>query len=191
MTHLNSLPQIQSAFVTGATGLLGNNLVRLLVSRGVHVKALSRSRAKAERQFGDLPVEIVTGDMAKVGEFAAHLQGNDVVFHTAAFFRDGYKGGRHWKELYDANVHGTAELFALAYGAGVRRIVHTSSVAVLAGEPGQLIDESMRRRTQDADDYYLSKILSERVIDDFLEAHPDMWVAGHHRVVSRKRVVEK
>jgi dihydroflavonol-4-reductase len=175
MAHLNSLPQIQSAFVTGATGLLGNNLIRLLVSRGVHVKALSRSRAKAERQFGDLPVEIVTGDMAKVGEFAAHLQGNDVVFHTAAFFRDGYKGGRHWKELYDANVRGTAELFALAYGAGVRRIVHTSSVAVLAGEPGQLIDESMRRRTQDADDYYLSKILSERVIDDFLEAHPDMW----------------
>ena len=30
-------PQIQSAFVTGATGLLGNNLVRLLVSRGVRV----------------------------------------------------------------------------------------------------------------------------------------------------------
>jgi nucleoside-diphosphate-sugar epimerase len=34
MTHLNSLPQLQSAFVTGATGLLGNNLVRLLLSRG-------------------------------------------------------------------------------------------------------------------------------------------------------------
>jgi len=48
-------------------------------------------------------------------------------------------------------------------------------VAVLAGERGQLIDESMRRRTQDADDYYLSKILSDREIDDFLEAHPDMW----------------
>ena len=113
MTHLNSLPQIQSAFVTGATGLLGNNLVRLLVSRGVHVKALSRSRTRAERQFGDLPIEIVTGDMAKVGEFAAHLQGNDVVFHTAAFFRDGYKGGRHWKEFYEANVRGTAELFEM------------------------------------------------------------------------------
>ena len=89
MAHLNSLPQIQSAFVTGATGLLGNNLVRLPVSRGVRVKALGRSRTKAETQFGDLPVEIVTGDMAKVGEFAAHLQGNDVLFHTAAFFRDG------------------------------------------------------------------------------------------------------
>jgi dihydroflavonol-4-reductase len=89
--------------------------------RAVCEKALCRSQRKAERQFGDLPIEIVTGDMAKVGEFAAHLQGNEVVFHTAAFFRDGYKGGRHWKELYDANVRGTAELFAQAYGAGVRR----------------------------------------------------------------------
>jgi len=140
MTHLNPLPQIQSAFVTGATGLLGNNLVRLLVSRGVRVKALGRSRTKAERLFGDLPIEIVTGDMAKVGEFAAHLQGNDVVFHTAAFFRDGYKGGRHRKEFYDTNVRGTAELFAQAYAVGVRRIAHTSSVAVLTGERGQPID---------------------------------------------------
>lgn len=55
MTHLNSLPQIQSAFVTSATGLLGDNLVRLWVSRGVDVKALCRSRTKAERQFGGLP----------------------------------------------------------------------------------------------------------------------------------------
>ena len=34
--------QIGPAFVTGATGLLGNNLVRLLVTRGVRVKALAR-----------------------------------------------------------------------------------------------------------------------------------------------------
>jgi len=37
------------AFVTGSTGLLGNNLVRLLVEQGYDVKALARSRLKAER----------------------------------------------------------------------------------------------------------------------------------------------
>lgn len=47
-------PSISRAFVTGATGLLGSNLVRLLASRGVEVRALARSRAKAERQLGDL-----------------------------------------------------------------------------------------------------------------------------------------
>jgi dihydroflavonol-4-reductase len=95
MTETSKNPQIQTAFVTGATGLLGNNLVRLLLSRGVRVKALARSREKAEKQFAELPVEVVIGDMTNVTGFAAQLQGVDVLFHTAAYFRDGFKGGRH------------------------------------------------------------------------------------------------
>jgi dihydroflavonol-4-reductase len=86
---------IKSALVTGATGLLGNNLVRLLVSRGVHVKALVRSREKAETQLAGLPVEIVVRDMTNVSGFAEELTGIDVIFHTAAYFRDNYKGGKH------------------------------------------------------------------------------------------------
>lgn len=175
MSEIISASPIQSAFLTGATGLLGNNLIRLLVSRGVHVRALARSREKAAKQFGDLAVEIVVGDMTKVAAFAPQLRGVDVIFHTAAFFRDNYKGGKHWKELYDANVSGTVDLFTHAYSAGVRRFVHASSVAVLAGEPGQLIDEAMPRAAKDAADYYLSKILSDRAVDAFLEKHPDMW----------------
>lgn len=46
---------MQSVFVTGATGLLGNNLVRELVAHGCTVKALVRSRAKGEQQFNNLP----------------------------------------------------------------------------------------------------------------------------------------
>ncbi len=175
MTKLNANSKIQTAFVTGATGLLGNNLVRLLVSRGVRVKALVRSREKAEKQFRGLPVEIVLGDMTRASEFAARLAGTDVLFHTAAFFRDNFKGGRHQRELQETNVRGTGDLLEQAYAAGVRRVVHTSSVAVLRGERGQLTDETMLRATTDADDYYLSKILSDRVVESFLEKHPDMW----------------
>jgi hypothetical protein len=53
--------------------------------------------------------------------------------------------------------------------------VHTSSVAVLSGAPGQVIDESMRRNPEEADDYYRSKILAHRKVDAFLETHLDMW----------------
>jgi dihydroflavonol-4-reductase len=175
MTEINTNPQIQTAFVTGATGLLGNNLVRLLLSHGASVKALARSREKAEKQFAGLPVEIVTGDTSNVAAFAEHLKGVNVVFHTAAYFRDSFKGGRHWKELYDTNVRGTAEVLQRAYDAGVRRFVHTSSTAVLRGDRGQLTNETMLRTAAHADDYYLSKILSDREIDNFLGKHPDMW----------------
>lgn len=175
MSQIAPSSSIHSAFVTGSTGLLGNNLVRLLVSRGVKVKALARSKEKAKIQFGSVPVEIVEGDMNNIAGFAKHLQGVDVIFHTAAYFRDNYKGGKHWRQLYDTNVAGTFELLTQAYSAGVRRVVHTSSVAVLTGAPGQLIDETMLRNAKDADDYYLSKILTDRKIDSFLEKHPDMW----------------
>src|ERR1700719_7651 len=94
-----------SAFVTGATGLLGNSLVRLLAERGVRTKALVRSPSKAARQFSGLDLEIVEGDMTDVPSFQESLRGVDVLFHTAAYFRDSYKGGgRHWEMLYRVNV---------------------------------------------------------------------------------------
>lgn len=166
---------MRNAFVTGATGLLGNNLVRELVARGYCVKALVRSRAKGEQQFNDLPgVELVVGDMADIDAFAASLQGCDTVFHTAAFFRDNYKGGSHWEELEKINVAGTRDLLQQAYRAGIRRFVHTSSIAVLDGPPGTAIDETCLRAEADADDYYRSKILADRVVLAFLETHPQM-----------------
>lgn len=178
---MSSDPQTTSssplAFVTGATGLLGNNLVRELIAGGWRIRALVRSPDKAARQFAGLDVEIVTGDMLDVPGFAEALRGVDVIFHTAAYFRDSYKGGRHWEALKAANVDGTKALLQHAWRAGVRRLVHTSSVAVLHGAPGEVIDETMLRHERDADDYYRSKILSDRVVLGFLDTHPDFWAA--------------
>lgn len=165
------------AFVTGATGLLGNNLVRELLGEGFRVRALVRSTDKAEKQFAGLPVEIVTGDMLAVEAFAPALAGVDVIFHTAAYFRDSYTGGRHWPQLYAANVLGTRVLLQRAHAAGVRRFVHASSIAVLRGKRGQIVDETMLRNERDADDYYRSKILSDREVQAFLDEHPDFWAA--------------
>lgn len=164
------------AFVTGSTGLLGANLVRLLVGEGFGVRSLARSLPKAERQLGDVAgVEIVEGDLNDVPAFAGRLRGCEVVFHTAAYFRESYRGGNHADGLRRVNVVGTSELLRAAYAAGVRRFVHASSVAVLRGDRGQVVDETMSRRPEDADDYYRSKILSEREVASFLNAHPDFW----------------
>ena len=168
---------MEYAFVTGATGLLGNNVVRALLKRNIKVKALVRSAEKAKKQFGGLPVEWVEGDMLNVDAFSHALQGCDALFHTAAYFRDSYKGGKHWQKLYDTNVTGTERLLQAAYAAGIRRAVHTSSIAVLKANKDQVIDETMSRSEQEADDYYLSKILSEQKVQQFLSQHPDMFIA--------------
>jgi dihydroflavonol-4-reductase len=170
------MSSFQSALVTGATGLLGNNLVRALAARGHRVKALARSLAKAKEQFAGLDVEIVEGDMNDVSAFNEALRGVDVLFHTAAFFRDSYKGGRHWDELYRVNVTGTEALLKAAYDAGIRRMVHTSSGGVLDGPPGALIDETMARSEADANDYFRSKIQTDRAIRAFLKEHAEFQV---------------
>ena len=61
--------------VTGATGLNGSELVRRLSSRGVHVRALVHSTARA-RGLASLPlVEIVEGDMARPETLTGPLRG--------------------------------------------------------------------------------------------------------------------
>lgn len=108
------------AFVTSATGLLGNNLVRALLKENIQVTALVRSEEKARKQFADLPIQIVKGDILEPESYRDYLAGCDSLFHTAAFFRDNYKGGKHWQELYDTNIIGTNNLLEAAYEAGIR-----------------------------------------------------------------------
>lgn len=162
-------------FVTGATGLLGSQIVRALTARGIRVSALVRSRQKAAKMFNDLNVNFVEGDILRPESYCAALEGCDGLFHTAAFFRDALKGGQHWKILYDTNVKGTQDLLQSAYSAGIRRMVHTSSIAVLYGKRGETIDETMLRDKNTDKDYYRSKILSDEVVLDFLNNHPDMF----------------
>src|SRR3981081_3861935 len=97
---------VMKTFVTGATGLLGSNLVRALRGEGHSVRALVRSREKAQRQLGDAGAELVVGDLQNVPGFAAALRGVDVVFHTAAYFREYYGAGDHWPKLQAINVRG-------------------------------------------------------------------------------------
>jgi dihydroflavonol-4-reductase len=98
-------------FVTGGTGLLGNNLVRALRARGHEVKALVRSKKKADTLLAGTGAEIVVGDMREVSGFASALGGVDAVAHTAAYFREYYTPGDHGSSLEDINIKGTLGQF--------------------------------------------------------------------------------
>ncbi len=165
------------AFVTGATGLLGANLVHILIEQGWTVRALVRSLDKAKIQLGDLDVEIIQGDMEAVAGFADHLVGVDVLFHTAAYFRDSYKGGSHWDKLHRINVVGTEELLEAAWDKGVRKAVHISSSATVLPPQGRAGNEDDRRDTRDAkDDYFRSKVMSDLAVEAFMERRPEFFI---------------
>ncbi len=112
--------------VTGATGLVGNNVVRLLLERGERVRVLTRGSSDP-RPLADLPVESVLGDVRDAASIQRALDGVERVIHAAAYVHIGWTG----KELAQAvNVGGTAAIAAAARIAGIR-LVHVSSVDAL------------------------------------------------------------
>jgi dihydroflavonol-4-reductase len=171
------------AFVTGATGLLGSNLVKQLLAQGYIVKALVRSQQKAE-QF--LPhssnLSLIEGDMENVSSFAEHLRGIDVLFHTAAYFREAFSGiGDHWDKLQKINVTETIRLFEIAEAQGVGRIIHTSSVASIAalGNEKLATEADLAAPEQARELYAKSKILGDQAIAEFCKTHSIPVITVH------------
>ncbi len=94
-------------FVTGSTGLVGNNLVRALEAQGFDVVGLVRSEEKGKRLLGDTNATLVKGDMLDVPGCADALDGCEAVFHTAAYFREYFQLGDHAQALEDVNITGS------------------------------------------------------------------------------------
>jgi nucleoside-diphosphate-sugar epimerase len=110
------------ALVTGATGLLGRCVVGRLRAEGIAVRAFVRPG----RAAGIVADEVSEGDLARPETLDAALANVDWVFHTGA--RVSTIGA--WDEFEAVNVRGTNELMARSVAAGVKRIVHVSSLSV-------------------------------------------------------------
>lgn len=124
------------ALVTGATGLLGNNLVRLLLARGQAVRVLVRD--PGHRGLRGLDVEAVAGDVRDREAVNRALRGATHVLHAAAVVRIGRTG---WEEAQAVNVEGTRLVAAAAREAGAR-MVHVSTCDCIApGTPEAPGDE--------------------------------------------------
>jgi len=177
------------AFVTGGTGLLGGNLVRLLRQQGHDVVALVRDRATGERVLGDTGADLVVGDLLEVDRFAPALSGCDALFHTAAYFRETFQPGEHDAKLQAINVDATIALLKAADRAGVGRAVHVSSAGVIGHRPdGAAADESVPADRIVLENPYLnSKVRSEQAVAEFLRTHRlpvvtilPSWLFGPH-----------
>ncbi len=163
-----------NAFVTGSTGLLGSNLVKLLLEQGWRVSALVRSPEKAQKQLGNSPnLTIVKGDMEEIADFAAQMQGSDVLFHVAAYFREYYGAGDHWAMLQKINITGTVTLIDEALKQGVKKVIYVSSSGVIGtradGKPGD--ESTLPSEMQEQNLYMKSKVLAEEAIAEWLKTH--------------------
>ncbi len=126
------------AFVTGGTGFIGANLVRLLLKEGYEVRALVRSQSNLDN-LKNLDIEIVKGDLNDIN-LSEKIRGCHALFHVAAHY-SLYQADKD--QLYESNVLGTRSILTAAKQAKIERIIYTSSVAAIGvGKPGEIVNET-------------------------------------------------
>lgn len=156
--------EFETATVTGATGHLGNVLVRELLRRGKRVRALVEPGDEA-RALAGLDVEVVRGDVLRPGTLAAAFAGTDVVFHLAGVVSIS---SLDIELVRTVNVDGTRNVVQAAREAGVRRLVYTSSVHALTepGRGGVLTEEAGYDPALAPGDYGKAKAAASRIVLD-------------------------
>ena len=123
--------------VTGATGLLGNNIVRALVDQQQNVNVLVRA-SSPQRALEGLPVQQHVGDVCDAQSVQQAMQGADAVIHSAGYVKIGWKDEDQHQRI---NVDGTENVAQAARQAGIR-MVHVSTINTLGlGNESQLADE--------------------------------------------------
>ncbi len=154
----------QRAFLTGGNGFLGGHVARVLANAGVQVIALVRAGSSLGA-LADLPVEIVRGELQNPQGWLRALAGCSLCFHLAALYARAATEGSA-AAMYALNVNATSALLAACACAGVRRVVHTSTVGTV-GRPAslrELPDETLPFNLWDrASPYVKSKYLGELV----------------------------
>jgi len=147
--------------VTGATGFTGGHLARTLAARGDTVRALVRSAAPALAAAG---IETVTGDLRDAASIERAALGVDVVYHIAAIYR---QAGLRDQEYRAVNAAAVRTVIEAAGSAGVRRVVHCSTVGVHGdiSHPPAAEDAPLKP----GDIYQVTKLEGERIAREAAE----------------------
>jgi nucleoside-diphosphate-sugar epimerase len=121
---------LNKVLITGGTGFIGAYIIKELVGKGYHVRAIRRS---IKLPFFISPgilnkVEWVTGDVLDVISLNEAMQDVDAVIHSAAVVSFDKK---ERAQMYNTNVDGTANVVNLSLENGIKKLVHISSISAL------------------------------------------------------------
>lgn len=149
--------------ITGATGFLGNNLVRTLLADG-HEVAVTMRQSSNRKPLDGLPVEILNIDFDNASDIAMALTDVEVVVHAAAVIQIG------WTKLEESrkfNVEVTSQIAQAARRKNCRMIYVSSVDALGAATEQEIGDEEKLDPPQPPCSYVVSKRESESAF--FLE----------------------
>jgi dihydroflavonol-4-reductase len=152
----------RTAFVTGATGFLGQNLCEQLMASGNwHVVGLHRNGSDTEL-LERLGVELAVGDILDAESLnRAMPAGTDAVFHTAAMTSMWRKDAELQAQI---NVTGTGNVVRAALSKGAGRFIHTSTWNVFDRSTGSFTEQSEKTGTRSWITYDRTKHEAEEIV---------------------------
>jgi nucleoside-diphosphate-sugar epimerase len=148
--------------VTGATGFIGSHLLDRLLERGDEVRILAR-RGEDVKRLAQVGARVYCSDLTDYTSLEAAVDGVEHLLHCAA--RTGPWGP--WAEYEIANVQGLKTIVEAAMTAGVKRIVHVSSISAHAVDVGGTADETAPLRGG-SDPYSRSKVAGEHLLQQLI-----------------------
>jgi dihydroflavonol-4-reductase len=126
-----------TVLITGASGHIGANLVRALIAKQQTTRCLVHKNTKA---IEGLDTEIISGNICDLESLYRAFEGIDTVYHLAANISISMNG---WDDLEKTNIVGTRNVVDACLKAGVRRLIHFSSIHAFQREPlDRPVDES-------------------------------------------------
>ena len=148
--------------ITGASGLLGNHLTRLFISRGHQVKVLIENE-HADEGLDDPGILKCICDIRDPLQVKGCASGMDVIVHAAA---STSVWPRRSEKVRDVNIRGTEHLIDEGLQAGVKRFIYVSSASVFQWGPQRSpgSEHSGKRTFKYHIDYYESKELAQEII---------------------------
>jgi dihydroflavonol-4-reductase len=145
--------------VTGASGHIGNCLVRELIKKGAHVKVLVHN---FENDLAQMDIEMIHGSLLEIESLKKLCEGVDVVFHLAAKIA---LDNRQHDEVYAVNVIGTKNIIEASKSAGIKKFIHFSSIDAFQNIPSEMVlDESQPLIENEKTIYAFTKAESERIV---------------------------
>lgn len=152
--------------ITGGTGFIGSRLALACLARGNRVRLLGQENTPAEAENRALleskGAEVLLGSVTDRDVVVGAMPEVELVYHLAAAQHEVNVPDQHF---WDVNVTGTRHVLEASVRAGVKRLVHGSTIGVYGDAGGECIGESSPIRPTSI--YGITKLAGERLAQSF------------------------
>lgn len=157
-----------TAFVTGATGIVGFNLIRFLLQGGETVRVMLRNNDPFNEMVKGLPIENHYGEISNINDVRRAMKDCRCVYHAEERNPFGYCSSDAYRKI---NVTGSKNVFQSALEWGISRIVYTSTAFTIGtGTRECPAEENSTFNLEHLDDPYIeSKREAESLAWDFMD----------------------